>query len=98
MAFCSGCGAQVPESSAFCPSCGRAAGASSGAGAAAAPAPAPAIAVTAAGLSDNAAGAIAYITFIPALIFLLVEPYNRKAFVRFHSFQCIVDSTVCPAR
>ncbi len=41
------------------------------------------------GLSDNAAGAIAYITIIPAIIFLLVEPYNRKPFVRFNAWQCI---------
>jgi uncharacterized membrane protein len=41
------------------------------------------------GLSDNAAGAIAYLTIIPAIIFLLVEPYNKKPFVRFHSFQCL---------
>ncbi len=41
----------------------------------------------AAGLSDNAAGAIAYLTIIPAIIFLVVEPYNRKPFVKFHAFQ-----------
>jgi uncharacterized membrane protein len=41
------------------------------------------------GLSDSAAGAIAYITIIPAIIFLLVEPYNKKQFVRFHAWQCI---------
>jgi uncharacterized membrane protein len=41
------------------------------------------------GLSDNAAGAIAYLTIIPAIIFLLIEPYNKNSFVRFHSFQCI---------
>jgi uncharacterized membrane protein len=41
------------------------------------------------GLSDNAAGAIAYITIIPAILFLILEPYNRIKFVRFHSFQSI---------
>ena len=41
------------------------------------------------GLSDNAAGALAYVTFIPAIIFLLVEPYNRNSFVKFHSWQSI---------
>ena len=41
------------------------------------------------GLSDNAAGAIAYLTVIPAIVFLVVEPFNKKSFVRFHSFQCI---------
>ena len=41
------------------------------------------------GLSDNAAGALAYVTIIPAIVFLLIEPYNRNRFVRFHSFQCL---------
>lgn len=41
------------------------------------------------GLSDNAAGALAYVTIIPAIIFLIIEPYNKNSFVRFHSWQCI---------
>ena len=41
------------------------------------------------GLSDNSAAAIAYITIIPAIIFLVMEPYNRKPFVRYHAMQCI---------
>ena len=41
------------------------------------------------GLSDNAAGAIAYLTIIAAIVFLVVEPFNKKSYVRFHSFQCI---------
>jgi uncharacterized membrane protein len=41
------------------------------------------------GLSDNAAGALAYVTIIPAIIFLIVEPYNRNSYVRFHSWQSI---------
>lgn len=45
--------------------------------------------VPAAGLSDNAAGAIAYLTIIPAILFLVLEPYNRKPFVKFHAFQCL---------
>src|SRR5208337_1531130 len=32
---------------------------------------------------------LAYFTPIPAIIFLLIEPYNRNRFVRFHSFQCL---------
>jgi uncharacterized membrane protein len=43
----------------------------------------------AAGLSDNAAAAIAYITIIPAIIFLILEPYNKIPFVRFNSIQCL---------
>lgn len=41
------------------------------------------------GLSDTAAGALAYVTIIPAIVFLIVEPYNRNSYVRFHSWQCI---------
>jgi uncharacterized membrane protein len=79
MAFCSSCGAQVPAGAAACPACGRATGS-------AAPA-APAAA--AGGLSDNVAGMLAYITIIPAIIFLVVAPYNTNRFIRFHSFQNI---------
>jgi len=48
-------------------------------------APAPA----GSGLSDTAAAGLAYITIIPAIIFLIVEPYNRSPNIRFHSWQCI---------
>lgn len=41
------------------------------------------------GLEENVAGLVAYITFIPALIFLLLEPYNKNNFIRFHAFQSI---------
>ena len=42
-----------------------------------------------AGLTDNVAGALAYVTIIPAIVFLVLEPFNRKRFIRFHSFQCL---------
>jgi uncharacterized membrane protein len=41
------------------------------------------------GLSENAAGALAYVTIIPAIIFLIVEPYNKNSYIRFHSWQSI---------
>jgi uncharacterized membrane protein len=41
------------------------------------------------GLSDNAAAGIAYITIIPAIVFLIIEPFKRSAFVRFHAWQSI---------
>lgn len=41
------------------------------------------------GLSENAAGALAYITIIPSIIFLLVEPYNKSPLIRFHAWQSI---------
>jgi uncharacterized membrane protein len=46
-------------------------------------------AAAASGLADNAAGALAYVTIIPAILFLLIEPYNKRPFVRFNAFQCI---------
>ena len=39
--------------------------------------------------SDNAAGAIAYITFLPAVAFLILVPYKKSPFVRFHAWQSI---------
>jgi uncharacterized membrane protein len=42
-----------------------------------------------AGLSDNSAGGLAYITFIPAIIFLVTPPYNQRPFIRFHAWQSI---------
>lgn len=41
------------------------------------------------GLSENATSALAYITFIPAIIFLAMAPYNQSAKVRFHCWQSI---------
>jgi uncharacterized membrane protein len=40
-------------------------------------------------MTDNVAGMLAYITFIPAIIFLATPPYNQSRFVRFHSYQSI---------
>jgi len=35
------------------------------------------------------AGMLAYFTIIPAIVFLVLEPFNKKPFIRFHAFQCI---------
>jgi len=40
-------------------------------------------------LPDNVAGALAYLTPIPAIVFLRLKPFNRNHFVRFHSLQSI---------
>jgi len=32
---------------------------------------------------------LAYVTPIPSILFLVLEPYNRNRFIRFHSFQNI---------
>ena len=41
------------------------------------------------GLSANAAAALSYVTFIPAIVFLLTPPYNSIPFVRFHAWQSV---------
>lgn len=45
---------------------------------------------TRSGISDNAAAAISYFTFVPAIIFLLVAPYKESQYVRFHAWQSIL--------
>lgn len=45
------------------------------------------------GFSDKTAGALAYITLIPAIVFLLLPPYNTSPFVRFHAWQSIFFSS-----
>jgi uncharacterized membrane protein len=78
MAFCSSCGAQIPAGASVCPACSRSSG------------PATATVQTSTGgLTDNVAGALAYVTIIPAIVFLVLDPYNKNRFIRFHAFQCI---------
>jgi uncharacterized membrane protein len=50
---------------------------------------APTPVAAAGGLADNVAGALAYVTIIPAIAFLVMDQYNKRPFVRFNSFQCI---------
>jgi uncharacterized membrane protein len=78
------CGAQIADG-ATCAAC--ASRVSAGPAAAA-----PAAAAPAQGMTDNVAGMLAYITIIPAIIFLVVAPYNRNRFIRFHSWQNIFFS------
>lgn len=89
MAFCSSCGAEVIANAAFCAKCGKPTGAASGAGATGTSAGAAPAAAPAGGLQDNVAGLLCYF-LIPAIIFLVIEPYNRNKFVRFHAFQGIL--------
>jgi uncharacterized membrane protein len=77
--YCSGCGAVVPEA---------------GASATVAPVDLSPVESQRDGSSDhhlpipeNITGVIAYITIFPAIAFLLLEPFKRSRFVRFHSFQ-----------
>ena len=78
MAFCNMCGAQIADGTTTCAAC---------AGRAATAPPVPQASATTGGMTDNVAGMLAYVTIIPAIIFLVMEPYNKNRFVRFHSFQ-----------
>jgi uncharacterized membrane protein len=95
--FCTNCGAQNGDAAVFCSNCGKpippattasstAATGAVYAGSTATPVP-PAPAVPGAITNENVMGGIAYLTFIPALIFLLIEPYKYNKFVRFHAWQ-----------
>jgi uncharacterized membrane protein len=96
MAFCTACGAPLNEAAAFCPSCGAAlkrdsaaaAGPAEPGSAGAAPSDSQPLTATPA-ISQNLAGMLCYI-FFAAIIFLLVEPYNRNRFIRFHAFQSLL--------
>ena len=90
---CPSCHNEVASQASFCGFCGAQLNAAPaapsgftpvGAGSAPAAAVAPA-----SGLSENAAAAISYLTIIPAIIFLVLEPYNRMRLVRFHAIQSI---------
>jgi len=65
----------MPDNTAFCPGCGWNT--------------AQPVLGTTGGIRDNIAGALAYLTFIPAVVFLLAEPFKKNRFIRFYSFQSI---------
>ncbi len=79
---CPECEARMPETAAFCPGCGRR---MTSASAVAEPAK-EGVGL----LAENIAGGLAYLTFIPAIAFLVREPYRRNRFVKFHSVQCLL--------
>jgi uncharacterized membrane protein len=76
---CPECAARMPGAAAFCPGCGRTMSAP------------PLRAQGRVGfLPERIAGALAYFTFVPAAVFLMVDPYRGNRFVRFHSVQCLL--------
>jgi uncharacterized membrane protein len=68
----------MADGTTVCPGCGKSSAQAASTGA-----------VAGGGLQDNVAGMLAYFTIIPAILFLVMEPYNKNKFVRFHSFQCL---------
>jgi uncharacterized membrane protein len=41
------------------------------------------------GMTEDGTCGIAYLTVVPAIIFLVTAPYNQNPKVRFHAWQCI---------
>jgi uncharacterized membrane protein len=74
---CRECAAQMPDSAAFCPGCGRSMQTESAAR------------QEPTATRDSFLAACAYFTFLPALAFLGLDRYRRNPFVRFHSVQCL---------
>jgi uncharacterized membrane protein len=96
MSFCQTCGSSLPDGSTTCTACGATQGV---APPSAMPGPPPGpmpgavptpMAPTAAGLTPNAAGALAYLLgAITGIVFLVIDPFKTDRFVRFHAFQSI---------
>jgi uncharacterized membrane protein len=78
MAKCS-CGTTIPEGAGFCPECGKNAADSKG----------RVSSQGQSGVSTHTAAALTYFTFIPALVFLVLKPYNKNSFIRFHAWQSL---------
>jgi len=79
---CTNCGSELMGAATFCARCGKATAGS------AAESPA-----SVGGLQSNVAGGLCYlIGFITGIFFLVVEPYKRDRFVRFHALQAILLS------
>ena len=78
---CIRCGGALDETCRFCPACGTPVEAAT---------PGPRPDAAGADLQQNVAGLLCYILlFLTGILFLLIEPYNRNRFVRFHAFQSI---------
>src|SRR5581483_2976847 len=84
---CPACGASMPDISGFCPACGKVVhrqDGSAGAG------EHPAAAVEPTTLQTRILAGLAYVAVLPAVIFLLVNPFKRDRFVRFHALQSLL--------
>jgi uncharacterized membrane protein len=77
--ICSYCSAEMPEISSFCPACGRAVDRPGGEDQ-----------IFAARVPDLLLGTLAYVTLVPAIVFLVVSSLGSSRFVRFHAWQSIL--------
>ena len=83
MAYCTKCGANVPETARFCQVCGQPQAAGGATPAATVPAP-----QGQSGLSENTAALLSYVLgWLTGIIFYLID---RRPYVRYHAAQSIV--------
>jgi uncharacterized membrane protein len=78
--FCPACGRPVREGNFFAPEQG---------GADASAPEKPLVVVPPVEWNDRWVGALAYFTFIPAVVFLVVKQFQPRKFVRFHAVQSV---------
>ncbi len=85
MAYCTKCGANLPDTARFCQVCGQPQAATLAG--TAAPAPVP-VAQVHSGLSENTAALLSYVLgWLTGIIFYLID---RRPYVRYHAAQSIV--------
>ena len=96
---CGYCGASMPDISEFCPACGRPvregnffapeeSGQEAQPAASATP-EGPMVVLPPVEWEDRITAALAYFTFIPAIVLLFLKQYQQRKFVRFHAFQSV---------
>jgi uncharacterized membrane protein len=81
--ICTHCAAEMPEISMFCPGCGRAIKSRE---------PEMSLPLWETSTLDRLLGALAYVSPIPAILFIAVPALRSSRFVRFHSWQSILFS------
>ena len=75
--ICAYCDAPMPDVSAFCPVCGRSTASDD---------------FETGELRKRLLGALAYFVLIPAIILLVIPPFNRGRYIRFHAWQSLLFS------
>ena len=91
MAACTKCGANINPGVTFCGSCGApVAAAGTAAPAASGSSPSPSATSTGTPMASNVVGLLCYVLCpFTSILFLVIEPYSKDKFVRFHAFQSL---------
>ena len=91
---CGYCGASMPDIAEFCPACGHPVREGNvfvpqETPTSEPPTAPPAVALPPVEWNDRWIGSLAYFTFIPAVVFLFLKPFQGRKFVRFHALQSV---------